>query len=219
MPGAPGEGSVERGRLVMCLRVLTWAFALAYPAVVYVSLSRGQPWLAWVCLGVLVGLRLLAGARGARRETLRAVVPQLLAVVLLGAGLKLTGDPRVLFALPVLVNGLMLVIFARTLGGAGPPMLERFARLVEPDLDAPKRAHLRQFTWVWCAFFALNAAASAWLAVRGEARAWALYTGGVAYGLMGGLFAAEVAVRVRRFGLGSAGLPGRWLSRIFAPGP
>ncbi len=46
----------------------------------------------------------------------------------------------------------------------------------------------------------VNGSIALWLSVYGSLPAWGLYTGGIAYGLMGLLFAAEYTVRRKRFG-------------------
>jgi uncharacterized membrane protein len=56
-------------------------------------------------------------------------------------------------------------------------------------------AYARKVTAVWCGFFVVNGAIAGGLALWGTERTWALYTGGVAYVLMGLLFAGELAVR------------------------
>jgi len=52
---------------------------------------------------------------------------------------------------------------------------------------------------VWCAFFVGNGTLAAMLALSGWRTLWAVYTGVVAYALMGVLFGAELLVRRARF--------------------
>ena len=95
----------------------------------------------------------------------------------------------------------------------------RFARMQEKDgLSDAQVAHCRQVTWVWVGFFALNASIAAVLASN-EAwvSAWATYNGGIAYALMGVLFAGEYVVRQYRFRRYGDGLHDRLLRRIFPP--
>lgn len=172
------------------------ALALAYPAVVYLGLARGDARAA--ALALLAALLVTAGPR------LRAAGPApagALALPLAGgalaAGCAATGDGRLLLALPVLINGLLLVGFLASLRGES--VVERLARLLEPDLPAERAAYCRRVTWVWCAFFALNGAVAAALAVVAPLAWWALWTGLLSYVAMGLLFAGEVVVRRRRF--------------------
>jgi uncharacterized membrane protein len=166
---------------------------LAWPLTVWLSNGRIEPrWLA-VGLVVLGALRLTS----AKLERVWLVVG-VLALALAGTAAALNvGWPLKLY--PVVVNGSLLVLFGATLV-RGPSMVERLARLREPELPPHAIAYTRQVTWVWCGFFVLNGAAAAGLALFASERTWALYTGGVAYGLMGLLFAVEWVVRqvVRR---------------------
>jgi len=65
---------------------------------------------------------------------------------------------------------------------------------------SPERvAYCRTVTKIWCAFFVVNGSVALWLSLYGSLSAWGLYTGAVAYGLMGLLFVAEYTVRRLRF--------------------
>ena len=91
---------------------------------------------------------------------------------------------------PFVVNALMLALFATSLW-RGTPMVEQFARLRHTGLPERARSYLRNVTQLWCAFFLFNGAVVAVLITYGNVRWWALYTGGIAYLLMGALFAGE----------------------------
>lgn len=74
-------------------------------------------------------------------------------------------------------------------------MIERFARLHEPDLPESGVRYTRKVTFVWCAFFILNGAAALWTALQASLELWALYNGLIAYVLMGALLGGEFLVR------------------------
>lgn len=120
-----------------------------------------------------------------------------------GAALSLatlaSGHPAFLYQAPVLVNGFLLGTFLWTMRHP-PPMIERYARLMKPHLTPGEVAHCRVFTWAWMAFFLANMGVTEWLALRGDPAAWALWSGALAYGAMGLLFAVEWVVRQVRFG-------------------
>ena len=100
----------------------------------------------------------------------------------------------------VLINGALLANFGMSLVGGGTPFVERLARMMEGSLSSAQVRYCRSVTKMWCGFFLLNGFASLWLALFGPIEAWGLYTGGIAYVLMGVLFATEYAVRRIRFG-------------------
>jgi uncharacterized membrane protein len=97
---------------------------------------------------------------------------------------------------PVLVNAVMLSVFAYTLVSP-PSMIERFARLREPDLPSQAIAYTRRVTQVWCVFFVVNGAISLVTALWSSPAVWSLYNGVIAYLLMGLLLGGEYLVRLR----------------------
>ncbi|MCB9632954.1 MAG: hypothetical protein H6721_12575 [Sandaracinus sp.] len=189
--------------------------AVVYPLAVWWSLTHLSPRVVGlVALAIVVPLMALR-FRKADRENLLAVlrVPMLvLAVLLLGV---VTDDARFVLFMPVLINGALLVTFAASLRGV--PMIERFARMQDPDLTPAKQRHCRQITWVWVAFFFANASVAAALALFAPLAWWATYNGGIAYALMGSMFAGEYVLRKARFREYGRG-PQDWLlSKLFPP--
>ena len=93
----------------------------------------------------------------------------------------------------------MLAVFGYSLFHP-PSVVERLARLQEPDLPPSGVAYTRQVTKVWCVFFVLNGVAAAFTALYCSDAVWALYNGLIAYVLMGCLMGIEWCVRqqVRR---------------------
>lgn len=175
------------------------AALVAYPLVAWLGLGRGAPRAA--ALGLLV---LVAPAGVARLRALRdnpalsavAYVP-LAAVALLVAGAALDRAGFVL-AVPSVINILLLASVVPTLV-AGPPMIERFARLQHPDLTPDEVRWCRAWTIVWCTFFALNASIAAALAVWAPTLAWSAYTGGISWALIAALIGTEWTIRKLRF--------------------
>ena len=74
-------------------------------------------------------------------------------------------------------------------------MVERLARLREPELPDSAIRYTRQVTQVWCLFFMLNGLIAASLTLWAPLSWWTLYNGLIAYGLMGLLFAIEWLIR------------------------
>lgn len=149
-----------------------------------------QPrWLALVLLlAAATRLPTLAISRVARWSVLAAM---LLVVVAVWSNAIL---PLKLY--PVLVNAAMLAAFAYSLM-APPSMVERLARLREPDLPAVAVEYTRRVTQVWCGFFVVNGALAFGTAVWASEAVWSLYTGVISYLLMGALFGIEFLVRLR----------------------
>jgi uncharacterized membrane protein len=192
---------------------LRGTFVAAYPLLVYVGVSRWSPrTLGLVLLAALLP-GLVSKLRTADRAHLWPVLRlplSIFALVGLGAALD---EPRFFYALPVLVNLMLLANFAATLRGP-VSMIERFARMQEPELPPGGEAYCRKVTIVWCWFFVANAAACAGLAAAAPVSWWALYTGILAYILVGFGFTLEFLVRKRVFQQFGDSLPDRLLARI-----
>lgn len=206
-----------RSRLRVAWGVFTGVLLLAYPLAVYIGLTRwstrGVALVLLVLLAPTVVSRLRRADAGTR-GTLVAV-PLVTAILLsLGAALNAAGFVLVV---PVAVNAALLVTFAATLRSSRP-MIERFARLQVPDLREEEVAWCRRWTWIWCGFFAVNGAAAGALALWAPLSWWTAYNGGIAYGLIGLLFAAEYVLRKLRFGRFGTGLHDRLLARLAGAG-
>ena len=178
-------------RLFSLLLVLV---GLLYPFAVYYGMQHLSPRLFAAVLGGLWLARVLSnsGKPGNRW----------MAVCALGFCLLLgvAGEPALLRWYPVLISGMLLMLFGLSLK-FGPPMVERLARLREPELPAVAVRYTRQVTKVWVGFFLANALVVVGLNLWAPLSWWALYTGLISYGLIGLLFAGEwlVRQRVRRF--------------------
>jgi uncharacterized membrane protein len=117
-------------------------------------------------------------------------------MILFGLALALKGDLELVRWYPVVVNGVLLVLFGTSLVWP-PTVVERLARLTNPRLPATGVRYTRNVTAVWCGFFVLNGAAAAATALWATFATWSLYNGVVAYVLMGLLFGGEFWVRQR----------------------
>ena len=97
---------------------------------------------------------------------------------------------------PLLVNGVLFSVFAASL--AFPPsMVERLARIREPDLPPEAIGYTRRVTQVWCGFFVLNGDVALATALLASQAIWSLYNGVISYVLMGTLFIIEYLFRLR----------------------
>ena len=97
-------------------------------------------------------------------------------------------------AYPVAVNAVMLAIFLSSLW-RGVPVIERLARLREPELPAAGIRYTRNVTWAWCGFFILNGAIASWTALYASLATWTLYNGAISYGLIAVMFTGEWLIR------------------------
>ena len=114
----------------------------------------------------------------------------------LGAWTWLLDSPLALKLYPVLVSASFLILFAWSLKSP-PTIIERIARLQDPDLPQRGVRYTRQVTKIWCGFFALNGCIALAVTLFGSDADWALYNGLISYLCMGALFAGEWLVRQR----------------------
>lgn len=157
--------------------------SIAYPALWYYGREAG--WFVWLA-AAMCGLWLL--------RALTAKLPQqryaALFITLFFAAVLVFRRHDSMYWYPVLVNLMMLVVFGGSLF-AGQTVIERLARLQQPDLPEKAVRYTRRVTQVWCVFFIINGTLAALLVRLGRYDWWAVYTGVIAYVLMGMLFAGE----------------------------
>lgn len=181
------------------MAILRIAATLAYPLAIYLGLQYLHPRILAICIGGLLVARVLLSGRIRSSEILRLLpvaLPILVILVLAG----IFEDGRYFLFVPALISFAILFGFARSLRpGHGPPMIEVFARLQVGELPADELPYCRRVTYVWCYFLLANAFAALAFAAFASVAAWAIYTGLVAYVLMGALFAGEYVYRAWRF--------------------
>jgi uncharacterized membrane protein len=172
------------------LGLLLVVAGLVYPFAVYFGIEHLSPRVFAALLGGLWLARLLLGERRPGGRWMAAGA--LLFCLLLGVA----GEPALLRWYPVLLSALLLGLFALSLQ-FGPPLVERLARLREPQLPEVAVHYTRRVTQVWALFFLGNGLIAAALTLWAPLSWWTLYNGLIAYGLMGLLFAGEWLIRRR----------------------
>ena len=174
----------------MSWNVLTVLLTLVYPLAIWLGHDRIEPrWLA--------GLLLLTIATRLPTFGLSAAARWSAAGTLVLAGVAVAGNAVLPLKLyPVLVNAAMLAAFGASLV-AGPSMIERLARLREPDLPPAGILYTRRVTQAWCVFFVINGAIALGTALFASSAVWSLYNGVIAYILMGAMFGGEYLLRLR----------------------
>jgi uncharacterized membrane protein len=173
------------------LAALTAVLTVLYPLLIWFGHGRVEPrWLACVLL--------LAAASRVPSLKVSALARWSVFGALLLAGAAVAANAMLPLKLyPVLVNAAMLAAFGYSLF-VPPSMIERLARLREPDLPDAAIGYTRRVTQVWCVFFVFNGTLALVLALWSTEALWSLYTGVISYLLMGLLLGGELLLR-RRF--------------------
>ena len=171
----------------MARNIIFALLTVSYPLAIWLLGDRVSP--RWLALSlVLLGALRLAATRQ------RLWIGLGLGALALAA---LTGALNVGWPLkwyPVFVNTSMLVLFGVTLFRP-PSMVERLARLKDPNLPPHAIAYTRKVTLAWCGFFLVNGTIAALTATVGTEQQWGLYNGLVSYILMGVFGGTEFLIR------------------------
>lgn len=167
----------------------------AYPLFVYVGISRFgvgpvAAVLAAACLLRLLVLRSRGGAQPFMKQLVFVCVG---GMVLAVASFLAESETAVLYY-PVLVNAGLLAVFAASLV-TPPSIVERLARIRDPDLPPRAVAYTRRVTIAWTVFFAVNGGVALYTAAWTPLATWALYNGFIAYFLIAAMFGVELAIR------------------------
>jgi len=192
---------VDKRRSLLLLKLKTivrWAMPLAviaYPIAVWCGLKNwGTGILAPLLITVFL-LRLLTFRGKLSRLTFFGKAIAVTGIVLVAASVVLR-ETSLLLYYPVAVNGILLGLFFSSLYGR-QSLVERLARLSEPDLPPEGVIYTRRVTQVWCVFFLCNGAFALYTCLKGDMALWALYNGGISYLLIGLLMGMEWIVRKR----------------------
>lgn len=177
------------------LAIVAAIILFIYPFAVFYGLNQWGIGAVAGLLAILFLLRLVGGNKTRLREL------KYIAWLSGGAGLLLSLLAFYFKAshwftyYPIVVNLLMFALFTHSLWQK-ETLIERFARLQEPDLPDYAVAYTRKVTKVWCVFFVANAV-TAFITTFMSLSIWTLYNGLISYLLAGSLFAVEFIVRMR----------------------
>lgn len=171
---------------------------LLYPIAIYFALQWFQPRLIAIGLAIVLLIRSRHSALKLLADLPRISHAVLFALLALCVITFATNSEALLRLYPAAMTFGVLALFALTLSHP-PSMIERFARLRQPDLPPAGVTYTRRVTLVWCGFLALNGAFATWTAFYASREIWLLYNGLVIYLLMGLLFAGEWLYRHWRY--------------------
>jgi uncharacterized membrane protein len=165
--------------------------SIGYPFIVYFGLMKFSPLVVGLALVIFLILRLVLTKRRQTRKSEAWIY-----LVVLGAVVVLLSVNEILAikAYPVLISLSFAAVFGYSLIYP-PPIIERFARKMEGELDAQALRYTRHVTEAWVIFFLLNASVSLWTALYAELTTWTLYNGFISYLLIGLMFGGEYILR------------------------
>ncbi len=177
-------------------RLDLWAGVLAVTSLLFPPIAAfGMRWVGpWpIVIGLIAVLLLRLIVRTSTPVPIEMTFSVL--AVAIGEIVVSLYDPHLAARLyPVFMNATFFLAFGATLIKP-PSMIERFARITEPDLDDSGVTYTRAVTCVWMAFFLVNGSIALWTALHGSLMQWGIYNGGISYVAAGTLMACEYIVR------------------------
>lgn len=175
------------------LTVLSAVVLLAYPFAIYFGIERFGISLVGIVLIVALGVRLFSVQRTQLRELKSVVqISAITGISLVGLSILFKQHGWMTFY-PVVVNLCMLIVFASSFKQP-QTIIERLARLQEPNLPESGVAYTRKVTAIWCAFFIINGLIALYTCFQ-PLEVWTLYNGLISYLLAGTLMGTEWVVR------------------------
>jgi uncharacterized membrane protein len=175
----------------MILRVAFVGVLALYPLIVYYGIRVLPAGFFGLLLAVFVLLR-FAIVRKEERAMALPVTLLLLAYAIVAA---IVGRTQALLYYPVLVNVLLLAVFASSLRG-GEPLLLRVVRARGIKMSEHGPGYLTVLTGVWAGFFAVNGLVALWTTTA-SLEVWTIYNGLVSYVLVALLLVGEWLYRQR----------------------
>ncbi len=180
------------------MAILRMLLVLAYPLLTYAALQRTSPRAIALCGLALLAARSLLMRRENWLGYARIWAAPAASLAIVFAASAIWNDPLSLLIAPALGSLALLATFGRSLRER-ESIVEAIARVQLGVLTKEEARYCRRVTWIWCAFFFVNGTVALGLARWGTIEVWALYTGFVAYLLVGTLFSAEYVYRQWRF--------------------
>lgn len=180
--------------MALLLKIAVAVVVLLYPIAIYFGLQQFEPKYLALSLAALVVLR-----ASITKSPIIKAVKGLWAIILV-AGLSVaafsffSNSDLGLKLYPVIISAGFLVVFAYSLSQP-PTIIERLARLQEPDLPPEGVTYTRKVTQVWCVFFVFNILVALYTVIFSSTEVWTLYNGLISYLLMGTLFLGEMLYR------------------------
>ena len=182
----------------MILRGAFVGLLALYPFIVYFGIRVLPASFFGLLLAALVVLRFSV----VRSDERAMALPVMLLLLAYAIAASVVGRTQALLYYPVLVNGLLCAIFARSLH-KGEPLLLRLVRARGMPMSEHAPGYLTRLTAVWAGFFAANGLVALWTTTA-PLEVWTLYNGLISYLLVALLMLGEWLFRrhyKRRLGI------------------
>ena len=170
-----------------------------YPFGIYFGMQHFGPRVLSALLFLVFALRYVLSKGKVGALKLKLLMPMSVLGAVFCLLVFLLDQEQALKFYPVIMNLFFFCVFLYSLKNP-PPLIERVARLMEPELPPRGVLHARQVTIAWSVFFVVNGGLAFYTALYSSMEFWTLYNGLLSYLLMGLMFAVEYGVRRVRMG-------------------
>lgn len=102
-----------------------------------------------------------------------------------------------LYVLPVLVNAMLLLLFANSLRKGSIPLITRIAITLDGPQSDRSQHYTKRVTQAWALFFALMMVETILLSIFAPPSIWSFFTNFANYALIALFMATEYAIRIR----------------------
>ncbi|GAB2891739.1 hypothetical protein ACCI51_02660 [Microbulbifer echini] len=161
-----------------------------YPLAIYFGIEYLSLGSILILLLVVAVLRVLLG--GAKKAIGTKLTTLALAVVIAITWLK--EDSNGLLWYPVLCNLILFSVFFYSLKQP-QTIVERLARLREPNLPPEGVLYTRKVTKAWCLFLLFNGSVALATVLNGNLKIWTIFNGLISYVLIGIMMGGEWLLR------------------------
>lgn len=176
------------------VKFLVGLLIVLYPLAVYFGLKYFEAKYLAVCLCLVLLLQHFSGSglSASVSNKQKIIIATLAAILIVFSFIENSIEGLKLY--PVVINFSLLLTFVYSLFYP-PTVIERIARLQDPDLDSEAIKYIRLITKLWCVLFVFNGSVALYTSMFSSIEVWVLYNGLIAYFLIGGLLGGELLYR------------------------
>ena len=177
----------------LLISLLLIVVSIAYPLLVYAGVEQLGPAFFALLLAVMAIAKFIAGRKG-QLSSARNNWWILGLVLAYSLAILVTNNTLLLKLYPVIISLGMAYLFASSLK-APESLIERLARMAGETISARAKIYTRRLTRIWALLLLGNAAIAFYLALWGDLKTWALYSGLISYIAVGAFFVLEYGYR------------------------
>jgi len=175
------------------MRVLFPLLIFTYPLVLHFGIYSGHVNMALIYLAILLAVPFLIAL--IRKVKPAAWQTSSIGLALILVTLASVNDQLIVKLIPVIINVMMLWLFASTLARDKIPLITRFASLMRQDMPPAVIIYTRWATIAWSGYFLLMTLLLILFAVYAPIQTWSFFSNILSYFLLATMFLAEFIVR------------------------